>query len=295
MAGDPEANFLQLSPLAAFPVASALPGIVGYFQIDSSGALSTPLLPGPDVDPGTYGISPEQQAERATLEREIRAVLSASTGLRDSGLRRIAEAVAEPRDQSSKLEEDEAAVAEGALERARDDVSVANASPPASVAPVLEIEAAARRSVVQQPIVVSPEALDSLLNVAEREAASGVGALAAAVPPGAAQSAEEPAAAPAERSKRVEQSNVPEPATQRITMFESEVDPVQFTGLPTGHLLMFRNVWRNGERLVQGAVIDTPRFIAEAVARVFAGAALSATTSLQIRYRDAEQIGRAHV
>ena len=288
VAGDPEANFLQLSPLAAFPVASALPGIVGYFQIDSSGALSTPLLPGPDVDPGTYGISPEQQAERATLEREIRAVLSASTGLRDSGLRRIAEAVAEPRDQSSKLEEDEAAVAEGALERARDDVSVANASPPASVAPVLEIEAAARRSVVQQPIVVSPEALDSLLNVAEREAASGVGALAAAVPPGAAQSAEEPAAAPAERSKRVEQSNVPEPATQRITMFESEVDPVQFTGLPTGHLLMFRNVWRNGERLVQGAVIDTPRFIAEAVARVFAGAALSATTSLQIRYRDAE-------
>lgn len=288
VAGDPEANFLQLSPLAAFPVASALPGIVGYFQIDSSGALSTPLLPGPDVDPGTYGISPEQQAERATLEREIRAVLSASTGLRDSGLRRIAEAVAEPRDQSSKLEEDEAAVAEGALERARDDVSVANASPPASVAPDLEIEAAARRSVVQQPIVVSPEALDSLLNVAEREAASGVGALAAAVPPGAAQSAEEPAAAPAERSKRVEQSNVPEPATQRITMFESEVDPVQFTGLPTGHLLMFRNVWRNGERLVQGAVIDTPRFIAEAVARVFAGAALSATTSLQIRYRDAE-------
>ena len=64
VAGDPEANFLQLSPLAAFPVASALPGIVGYFQIDSSGALSTPLLPGPDVDPGTYGISPEQQAER---------------------------------------------------------------------------------------------------------------------------------------------------------------------------------------------------------------------------------------
>ena len=33
--GDPAAsNFLQLSPLARFPVESALPGAVGYFQID---------------------------------------------------------------------------------------------------------------------------------------------------------------------------------------------------------------------------------------------------------------------
>ena len=46
VAGDPEANFLQQSPLAAFPVESAVPGIIGYFQIDSSGSLSTPLLPG---------------------------------------------------------------------------------------------------------------------------------------------------------------------------------------------------------------------------------------------------------
>ena len=87
VAGDPEANFLQQSPLAAFPVASAVPGVIGYFQIDSSGALSTPLLPGPDVDAGAYGITAEQQAERLVVERELRAILSgAVTGFRDAGV-----------------------------------------------------------------------------------------------------------------------------------------------------------------------------------------------------------------
>jgi signal transduction histidine kinase len=51
---------------------------------------------------------------------------------------------------------------------------------------------------------------------------------------------------------------------------------------------MFRNVWRAGERLVQGAVIDTPRFIEETLANVYTGVTLSATTSLIVRYRGAE-------
>jgi signal transduction histidine kinase len=310
VAGDPEANFLQQSPLAAFPVTSAVPGVIGYFQIDSSGSLSTPLLPSRDVDPSTYGISREEQAERAALELELRAILSASPGVRVglNGAARLEPA------RTQLAVEGRASTAVAALEAELDDAKTENAPVRArvgdeqgSVAPAIAAledtsaqSAGGRADIVvtgnrierdqpQAGLVLSREALDSLLNAAESDVAQSPRAVAPSTPPAAESARQEFAAAPLdERSKRIEQSSAPEPATQRITMFESEVDPHQFTQLQTGHLLMFRNVWRDGERLVQGAVIDSPRFIEEAVAKVFAGVALSATTSLQVRYRDAE-------
>ena len=36
---------MQRSPLSAFPVESAVPGVIGYFQVDAAGTLTTPLLP----------------------------------------------------------------------------------------------------------------------------------------------------------------------------------------------------------------------------------------------------------
>src|SRR5688572_28914223 len=40
VAGDPAANFLQRSPLSAYPPAEDMPGLVGYFQIDADEAFS---------------------------------------------------------------------------------------------------------------------------------------------------------------------------------------------------------------------------------------------------------------
>jgi signal transduction histidine kinase len=301
VAGDPEANFLQQSPLAAFPVTSAVPGVIGYFQIDSSGSLSTPLLPGRDVDPGAYGISREEQAERAALELQIRAILSASPGIRVGSNRvaRLGAASAQPAEEPSE----EVARAPASAEPDATKLEDAAADPRAQAffAEADEANAGERRDLIvtgnridreqaRTGLVLSREALDSLLNAAENDVAASPRAVPPSAPPAAEGAGQELAAPPVDnlRSKRFEQSSAPEPATQRITMFESEVDPHQFAQLGTGHLLMFRNVWRDGERLVQGAVIDTPRFIEEAVAKVFAGVALSATTSLQVRYRDTE-------
>jgi signal transduction histidine kinase len=293
--GDPEANFLQQSPLAAFPVASAVPGVVGYFQIDSAGALTTPLLPGPDVDASMYGITDEEFAQRAVVESEIRAILSAGARERVASRARAAEAASasapEEVARAPEVAESDAAKTEDAVDAPIAQPFFAEADDAAAGRDAQVIVTGNRidREQGRTGLVLSRESLDSLLNVAEGGAAVSPNA----VPP-AAQATEgalrEFAAASTDdlRGKRIEQSSAPEPATQRITMFESEVDPHQFAMLQTGHLLMFRNVWRNGERLVQGAVIDSPRFVEESVAKVFAGVALSTTTSLQIRYRDAE-------
>jgi signal transduction histidine kinase len=51
----------------------------------------------------------------------------------------------------------------------------------------------------------------------------------------------------------------------RVLTFESEVEPFTVGMLDTQHLVMFRNVYRGGERFVQGALLDAGAFVAAAV------------------------------
>jgi len=74
--GDESANFVQRSPLSTFPVTSALPGVIGYFQVDADGQLSTPLLPETGIDADRYGIGAEERAARAALVAQLRDVLA---------------------------------------------------------------------------------------------------------------------------------------------------------------------------------------------------------------------------
>ena len=74
--GDAAANFVQRSPLSQFPVASAVPGVLGYFQVDAAGRLTTPLLPEAGVTAASYGITPAEEAARAARVAELRELLA---------------------------------------------------------------------------------------------------------------------------------------------------------------------------------------------------------------------------
>jgi hypothetical protein len=76
VAGDPAANFLQPSPLSAFPVTSDIPGLVGYFQVDAKGDFSTPLVPASPSLAASYGISGPELVERRDLQERILRILS---------------------------------------------------------------------------------------------------------------------------------------------------------------------------------------------------------------------------
>ena len=102
VAGDAAANFVQRSPLSAFPVTSGVPGVLGYFQVDAAGKLTTPLLPGSEVAPASYGIGAEEQAARAARVAELRAVLAQNHLVRAARDEAAASAVVadKPRPQS---------------------------------------------------------------------------------------------------------------------------------------------------------------------------------------------------
>jgi signal transduction histidine kinase len=132
---------------------------------------------------------------------------------------------------------------------------------------------------------------------ARKDAAAGRAAGAAAPP-------SEPRAQ-AERRKRSEQSLVPEPQLAareagvdkdaslsagtrvefRVRTFESELDPFEVGQLDTGELVMFRNVWRGGQRYIQGALLDRERFVEQAVASAFRASSLAAMSDVAVSYR----------
>ncbi|GAB1268889.1 hypothetical protein NBRC116493_21420 [Aurantivibrio infirmus] len=74
--GDRSANFLQPSPLSAYPPVTQIPGALGFFQVSANGEFSTPTMPEDEMQALSYGVSAEQFIERQTLAEELKKILS---------------------------------------------------------------------------------------------------------------------------------------------------------------------------------------------------------------------------
>ncbi len=71
----------------------------------------------------------------------------------------------------------------------------------------------------------------------------------------------------------------------RITTFESEIDPYEFSLLDSGHLVLFRKVWRDGQRYIQGLLIDREVFLDEALAAAYRTTTLAGMSDLIVAYQ----------
>jgi signal transduction histidine kinase len=67
-----------------------------------------------------------------------------------------------------------------------------------------------------------------------------------------------------------------------VRTFESEVDPFEVGVLDTGHLVLFRNVWRDGQRFIQGALVDRAALIAAAVAEPYRASSVAGVGRLMV-------------
>lgn len=71
----------------------------------------------------------------------------------------------------------------------------------------------------------------------------------------------------------------------RVTMFESEIDPFEFSPLNSGHLVFYRKVLREGALIIQGLVLDRELFLQQAVGREYRETLLSNIADLIVAYR----------
>jgi signal transduction histidine kinase len=269
--GDEAANFVQRSPLSAFPIDSALPGVLGWFQVDAAGNLTTPLLPAEGVDAADYGITAEDQAARAARVAELRELLARNQLVRAQRENDAPLAVAE-------------APAEGARERAERE-AVPAAPPPASSAQAGFDRLAAE---APRPGLLSFDGNSDNVAAARELASSTL------------RQRVDDSAATEERQKRVEQALVAEPARNdlgaaadagaakaevAVRTFAGEIDPFEVGVLDTGHLVLFRNVWRDGQRFVQGALIDREAFVAAAIETPYRSSSVGGTSHLNVTFQ----------
>ena len=360
--GDTPFNFVQRSPLSAYPVTADLPGLMGYFQVDTDGAFSTPLLPPEGTDAEKLGIGIAEYNERLTLAQEIQTVLADNRLVQsrpDVGLRRGLL----PAGPKAALEESETEADEGTYlaSRARpletqsehQPVSVAQSSNEAVAEEVAGgflnetsadkdavdvIEAKLQVAAASADELYSQQAFDQLnqprKNIAVSSGSAGTlefddGAGEAQVDDARlntigkvadlkldedfqkksesmerAQELERLGAGRTDvpsRMKRREQIALPEaappadrqsianiagPTDLRISTFESEIDPLEFSLLDSGHFVLFRNVWREGERYIQGLLVDQDAFVSGAIEKAFYDSSLSTMSNLIVGYQD---------
>ncbi len=301
--GDPSANFVQRSPLAAFPVDADVPGVLGYFQVASDGEFSTPLLPPDGADAASLGIDADEYRRRLGLARELQAILAdnrLAQSSADSGLRRsMPSGIDAP---AAVMEEEKEADTVAGLSAAVsvDEDALDRAEPRAAERQVLSDNNYSQQ-VFDRLNEPRKDAGFKSVGDAKRDAALPKKSEVAAseTPPGAGR--EGTSAATPSRAKRKEQSALPEAIAApgdrqianvsaltdlRISTFESEIDPFEFSLLDSGHLVLFRKVWRDGERYIQGMLLDQESFMREVVGTSFMVTALADMTSLGIAYQD---------
>ena len=363
--GDPSANFLQRSPLSAYPVTEDLPGVFGYFQVDTDGGFSTPLLPPEGNDPQQLGISANEYTNRLQLAQKIQAVLADNRLVQprpDPEFRRnleIARLTPKPGLEEEK-EADDVAIAGSRMRQADSERELplsaelsggiggateaetvrgfADESPGGKDAidkletVVWENGALSNETYSQQvfdklnqPRQDIPSISDSFgtldLDDSRGEAVelqqrvSKIGKVTDLKLDSVYQKKSEDlereeskkqrqdrgrAYAP-QRSKRREQITLPEtaapadrqpvatitgPTDLRISTFESEIDPFEFSLLDSGHFVLFRKVWREGERYIQGLLIDQHAFIEDVIGAGFMETALSDMSNLIVANHD---------
>ena len=343
--GDPSANFVQRSPLSDYPVTGDMPGVLGYFQVDTNGVFSTPLLPQAGAAAGKLGIGAEEYGKRQKLAQDIQAVLAdnrlvehrpetaprprlffpddAALGA-DAGEIRASPVTQEAELFAELLSADNESLEEPVVGGLPDSVPADKDAADTLLATPLKRGVGSRTKYSQQVFDELNQPKTRVLRSVgggtmarnesdglEEQHLNTLGKVADLKLDDAYQKKSEDierkendeirdglTALPA-RSKRREQIALPEsvspadeqavvngPIDLRISTFESEVDPLEFSLLNSGHFVLFRKVWRDGNRYIQGILIDQDAFIADVIDSAYRETAVAGMSNLIVAFRD---------
>lgn len=68
----------------------------------------------------------------------------------------------------------------------------------------------------------------------------------------------------------------------RVRLFETSIDGLELGQLGSGHLVLYRNVWQNGQRTIQGLIVDSAQFIQSTISDGFLQTSLAQAGNLTI-------------
>lgn len=305
VAGAPTANFLQRSPLSRYPVQAEIPGLIGYFQVDAAGRLLTPFLPEAIDKAGSYGIAERELSERVDLQNRIRQILNQNRLVRNQN------AVAGKKDQEVR----------GHLAKRTDKEMVDNEKETASFGRSGEAgeirkpsapSASTGQAVFDELNKISPAKSKQenklgrledikLRQTFQKEADQVKSGESYQMPlkaaPKKARTEKNVLPEPIRGAKKsssyeLKENNYPIPSIAqpevqalRIRTFESAVDPFEFSQLDSGQFLLFRKVWLNGQRYIQGLLIEKDAFLQGNINTAFQETTLSQMSDLLVVFQ----------
>ena len=305
VAGGREASFIQRSPLSLFPVKSEIPGLLGYFQIDAEGGFTTPLLPQRYNATTLYGVSAKEREGRQQLQAQLEQILSRNRLVSATRERQaIARTDAIERQQEKRLMRSPISSFGEDLDVEGEAMTGMTALQDGGMAqqePTISYELKKDDTVMSQAAFDRLSEPRSKLEKKRRNLKSKLGRVEDLKLDSRYQNAPAPRkSAPSivSRGMRKESNILPQeelsesmtadedrPAPVRITTFESEIDPFEMRLLDSGHFVLFRKVWRNGQRYIQGALIEREEFLRGLFEPLFRETSLSQMSELAIAYR----------
>jgi signal transduction histidine kinase len=296
------------SPLSELPPRSAVPGLIGYFQINPDGSLHSPVLPELDetelaANVERFGFGGAELEKRLTLRRQLEHLLLAATPLAKHPQRSpkpvpllpfaaptgqpagATEKPPAPAGKTSFLDTDAARsdAEAGAGQRRRQ----ADTPPPApgTLAEPLQQASPAQKSAAAKPSVYRERRKEQVTLPEQSTAAQVQGALERlnTMPQAAGnRSASRDAATP---PAPAEGRQAQPPGAVKILTFESEVDAFQFTVMSSGPLVFFRKAWRNNLRYIQGFVVDRGAFLQQLIETSVRDTAIGQLAALTVQYK----------
>jgi len=311
VSGAGETAFLQRSPLSQFPAESNLPGLLGYFQVDASGRLRTPIVP--ETNASGYGISAAELGKRVQRAERIRGILGENrlVGKRDvAALPATAVGGAQiAADEESGAAREDRSSPLGALDVmpaqiVSSEVAIDNLAASDSDASAQSGFDDLSSRKLKAPVATSAPAgqvrdlkLEDSYQVAAGSQSATEGGIANKQSE-AKRSRKEKVNLPQalqqqpmalEKGLAEEEQSAEEPLMRqqsvRIETFESEVEPLEFALLDSGHFVLFRRVWHRDQRYVQGVLIDQASFIDGLISAAFRESSLSSMSELIVAYR----------
>jgi len=319
VAGDDTAPFLQRSALSEFPVIKDIPGTIGYFQIDSNGLFSTPALPDDDTLPQSVGVNSADLQARQALGAQLVAILSENRLVDDLTDQAIELAdvgdVANARLQSRRDQAQSTSDKSADKEAKKEIIETQDNSQPSRSSKVDSQQAFDRlrnlgssilsrsdnrhsesgvgtdteQAVANAPVTTKRKELNYIAETAEKSN-SGQVSNALAERDTQVRTVRENTATRASQDANQQSPNteqkLPPSGSQRITAFESDVDPIEFSLLDSGHFVAYRKVWRDKQRLIQGALIDRQALIDQLIREPYLQAGVSSMSSLSLTYQN---------
>lgn len=257
-------TYVQRSPLSTLEPNTTVPGLIGYFQVDTEGRFSTPLLP-PDVEQTReLGLTDSELEKRTEAEEQLRLILTQGdvadrpAQVADAAGRALA---------SAAIEEAAPDTDEQLRERNRqifDELSKAESLP-------------MQASVSSKLGRVAEYELERFDEAPARDAVS---------PQALAQSAEPRKRKESARLVDQRVSPFELSAAQRITVFDSIINEFRMVPLDAEHLAFHREVFLDDARKIQGFVVAQAPFVSRLIGDPFAASRLAEDNHLLVALDD---------